>query len=394
MRQSFEDDIPDCALLNHNGEVVRFFTELVKDRAVVINFFYTDCQKSCPPTNVAIRRLRKALSPSFGGSVRFLSITLQPGKDTVQRLAEYARANAPAEDDPDLPKWDFLTGNPEHIYSLRRALGLYETDPFLDADPSQHGSVLLVGNHATGRWTKVNALGNPSQIHSQTKRIIGWTAAQRYEDVRRAVAETREYPIRGAHLSSSISGPPILGQLSGSIEGTTPTGELVSTAKLSGKLVVFGRIDAHCPHAIHAVASTMERLHQQFGHFEGFQLVSLTSSAPAQLSAWDQPIAPMTGEESNEAWWILSAQAPNLDPFVQHSLGLHPNQLIPEDERLNPSETHIPDLRLVLVDWANAIRGRYEVFHADTALGVTAAERLEEDIRQLLNQRSHSLSSP
>ncbi len=387
MRQSFADQIPDCPLRNQRGETVRFFTELVKGRAVVINFFYADCEKSCPPTNVAIRRLRAGLAPSFGKSVHFLSITLRPEVDSVERLATYADVNAPAQESPDLPDWDFLTGSPEDILSLRRALGMFEADPVLDQDPSQHGSVLLVGNHATGRWTKVNALGNPERIQAQVKRMIGWSEAQRYEDVRKAVAAYRSSLEEGNPPRRRESGElPNLGALVGPITGVDAEGNALTTVSLAGKVVVFGRMDTVCPHGIQAITRVMDRLNLQFGHFGGFHLVTLLTPSLATEVSYLNEMAKYAGAAAGDPWWFLSCDPVELCRFSERSLGLDPSLVVPEEERLSPFEGEVHDLRLVLVDATNTVRGRYEVFHADPARGTAAAEQLEADVRNLLLQ--------
>jgi len=385
MRQSFADHIPDCLLRNQRGEMVRFFTELVKGRAVVINFFYADCEKSCPPTNVAIRRLRTGLAPSFGKSVHFVSITLRPEVDTVERLARYASVNAPAEDNPDLPDWDFLTGDPEDIRTLRRALGLFEAEPALDQDPSQHGSVLVVGNHSTGRWTKVNALGNPERTRAQVKRMIGWSEAQRYEDVRKAVEVYRNARVEAVNSPDSGAGEfPGYGKLVGSLSGVNAAGDRLDTASLAGKVVVFGRLDTTCPHGLQAIARVLDRLNLQFGHFERFHLVTLATPSPATGVEYLSEIAKYAGAEASDPWWFLATDPIALSRFAQQSLGLDPSLVVPEEERLSPFEAEVHDLRLVLVDATNTIRGRYEVFHADPARGLATAEQLEADIRKLL----------
>ncbi|MEN8207449.1 MAG: SCO family protein, partial [Pseudomonadota bacterium] len=39
---------PNVPLLTHEGETVRFFDDLIKDRIVVVNFIYTRCPDTCP----------------------------------------------------------------------------------------------------------------------------------------------------------------------------------------------------------------------------------------------------------------------------------------------------------------------------------------------------------
>lgn len=84
------DRIPDVILVNHRKKRFRFYSDLVKDRAVVISFIYTQCQGSCPATVGVMKRLRADLSRDFGQQLRLLSVTLDPERDTPAALANYA----------------------------------------------------------------------------------------------------------------------------------------------------------------------------------------------------------------------------------------------------------------------------------------------------------------
>ena len=39
---------PNVPLITHEGEAVRFFDDLIKDKVVAINFIYTTCPDACP----------------------------------------------------------------------------------------------------------------------------------------------------------------------------------------------------------------------------------------------------------------------------------------------------------------------------------------------------------
>lgn len=41
--------IPDVMLLDQDGNKVRFYSDLIKDKVVVINFIFTSCKVVCPP---------------------------------------------------------------------------------------------------------------------------------------------------------------------------------------------------------------------------------------------------------------------------------------------------------------------------------------------------------
>ncbi|WP_435020809.1 SCO family protein [Tundrisphaera sp. TA3] len=144
------DRLPDTPLVGHDGRAARFYSDLVADRPVLINFMYARCQGSCPATVGLLRRLRPEITRVAGAEVRILSVTLDPAHDTPRILADYARANAPEE--PGLCEWRFLTGKPGDVDSLRRALGYWDPNPRVDADRSQHAAMLTFGNDRLDRW--------------------------------------------------------------------------------------------------------------------------------------------------------------------------------------------------------------------------------------------------
>jgi len=184
MRHPMGDRLPDASLVDDTGRTVRFVSDLVRDHAVVISFFYTTCRGTCPGTNLVLAELRERLGADFGRSVRLISISIEPEKDDVGAIAEYAERYRLPTTDPDTPEWMFLTGTPDVIRGLRRALEYYDIDPEADRDPTRHAAAVIIGNHATGRWSTVPVGVGAERLAAQVTRVAGWTAAQRYSTSR------------------------------------------------------------------------------------------------------------------------------------------------------------------------------------------------------------------
>src|SRR5215212_10822668 len=51
----------DVELLNQNGEKVRFYTDVLKGKTVVVNAFFTTCTSVCPPMNRNMEKIQEAL---------------------------------------------------------------------------------------------------------------------------------------------------------------------------------------------------------------------------------------------------------------------------------------------------------------------------------------------
>ena len=94
----------------------------LKGKAVVVGFAYTTCNGSCPMTTSAMDRARRALREAglWGGRVEFVTITLDPIRDTPEALASYARAYR-----ADPKAWHFLTGSPAEVARVHAAWDMW-----------------------------------------------------------------------------------------------------------------------------------------------------------------------------------------------------------------------------------------------------------------------------
>jgi protein SCO1/2 len=158
--------LPNVLLRTQDNRPVRFYDDLVKGRVVVISFMFTSCRNICPLTSANLLKVQKELGDHVGRDVFLYSLTLDPAHDTPAVLRQYARKIGAG------PGWTFLTGNAADLELLRRKLGLYELDPKVDADRTQHGAVIVYGNDAAGRWSSLPALGNAARIAAAVRRVM------------------------------------------------------------------------------------------------------------------------------------------------------------------------------------------------------------------------------
>ena len=54
--------IPDVPLITHEGKPVRFYSDLVKGRTVLLSMMYTQCSERCPPMTQNLRAVQEALN--------------------------------------------------------------------------------------------------------------------------------------------------------------------------------------------------------------------------------------------------------------------------------------------------------------------------------------------
>ena len=184
------DRFPNIQLVDQRGRKVHFYDDLVRDRCVCVNYFYTQCDGSCPGTTTIIKKLRRDLAAQFEtDKLVFVSISLDPENDQPDALKRYAKAYG-ITDDNDLPAWYFATGDKQELEQLRKSLGLFELDASRDADKSEHAATLTFGNDRLNRWSALPVGMNYDQLKTAMCRMMGNTARQRYS----AVSEFRSVP--------------------------------------------------------------------------------------------------------------------------------------------------------------------------------------------------------
>jgi len=132
---------------------------------MLIDFMDTTCGGTCPANTANLVRVQQLLGDRVGRDIFMLSISLDPEKDTPEVLKAYARRHGVK------PGWIFLTGKSEEIEVLRRRLGLYDPDPVIERDKTQHTGVLTFGNERTGRWAALPAFMKPEHIVEAVFRI-------------------------------------------------------------------------------------------------------------------------------------------------------------------------------------------------------------------------------
>ncbi len=396
MRRSYGDKLPDIPVVDQHGNHFRLFSDLIKDKAVILSFFYTDCKDACPLTTAKLKQMRKELKNSFGRSIQILSISVDADNDTPEKVARYARMQAIESSDPDMPVWKFLTGDSKDILKLREMIGLVSYGIFREEDlkPSTHGNTIVVGNQSTGRWTLLSAIGPMDQNMERLKRIAGWTQEVRYEDQRKSVMDARAASSGSATLQAPDSAVipslktviPVLGKISGDLQGTERQGRDVRLSEVKSKVTVLSHLYTVCPHGSKAVIEAMRSLNEEFGTHPDFHQVSMSAGTERETPEFFRTYAEVIGVGEKAPWWFVTVERAKLNAFTTQQLGLKPSLLIPEEERLNAFDLYENDLRLVLLDRQGQVRGRYQVFHPDPEVGASAAEALRRDVRQLLNE--------
>jgi protein SCO1/2 len=92
----------------------------LRGRVVVVTFIYTTCADTCPLLTAKMAALQGRLGADFGQRVFFVSITVDPERDTPGVLKGYGAAHGAKFDG-----WAFLTGTPPEIREVAKRYGIY-----------------------------------------------------------------------------------------------------------------------------------------------------------------------------------------------------------------------------------------------------------------------------
>jgi cytochrome oxidase Cu insertion factor (SCO1/SenC/PrrC family) len=112
----------DGDVLDSEGRPLRL-RELTRGRVTIMSFIYTRCAapRACPFATATLMELHQYSSedPQLAKGMRLISLSFDPGSDTPERMAAYARV---AEGHASAAQWHFLTSRSQA-----------ELQPILDA---------------------------------------------------------------------------------------------------------------------------------------------------------------------------------------------------------------------------------------------------------------------
>src|SRR5262245_3799667 len=142
----------DVVLTDQDGKSLRFYTDLIKDKTVIIIPFFTSCTGACPVMNQNLAKIQDWLGGRLGRDANILSVSVDPSTDTVAALRAYAaQYNA-------RPGWHFLGGRRENVELALKKLGQYVEVR------EDHTNLMIIGNEKTGLWKKAFGLADGAAL--------------------------------------------------------------------------------------------------------------------------------------------------------------------------------------------------------------------------------------
>ena len=150
----------DTELINEDGQPMRFYSDLLKDKVVIINTFFTTCTSVCPPMAKTLERIQGLLGDRMGKDVHIISMSVDPETDTPPRLKDFGRKfNAK-------PGWYLVAGKKQNVEFVLRKLGQFvETK-------DDHSTILIIGNLRTGLWKKAMGLAKVDDLFKIVESVL------------------------------------------------------------------------------------------------------------------------------------------------------------------------------------------------------------------------------
>lgn len=108
---------PDFTLTSQDRTLVSLHD--LRGKVVAVAFIFASCTDVCPMLTDNMARVREKLGTAFGTRIVFVSITVDPERDTPDVLKEHAQLFG-----ADVKGWSFLTGDPAIVHEVGRKYGV------------------------------------------------------------------------------------------------------------------------------------------------------------------------------------------------------------------------------------------------------------------------------
>ena len=150
---------PNLPVVTQDGKTLHFYDDLIKGKIVVIDFIYTNCPDLCPIGTARLAQLEDKLGDAMGRDYFFISMSVDPERDTPQRLKEYAQAFDAG------PGWFFVTGKPDDIRAINYALGQRSSNL------NEHRNGIVLGNAPERQWQRDSLFGDLDRVVNEIHRM-------------------------------------------------------------------------------------------------------------------------------------------------------------------------------------------------------------------------------
>ncbi|HEY2920502.1 MAG TPA: SCO family protein [Candidatus Binatia bacterium] len=161
---------PDFTLTNHYGK--RVTLKELRGKVLAVTFIFASCADTCPLLTAKMAGIQDRLGSAFGEKVYFVSITVDPERDTPDVLKRYADAHK-----ANPAGWAFLTGAPAEIRDVAKRYGIYSKKTSR-GDVDHTFLTSLVDQSGTLRVQYMGVQFNPDEMLRDLQSLIGEAKAR------------------------------------------------------------------------------------------------------------------------------------------------------------------------------------------------------------------------
>ncbi len=151
--------LPEIRVYDTQGRELRLH-EVVKNKVVIVNFVFTSCATICPMLSGIMQTLENHFQSRLGHDIELISLTVDPQRDTSDKLREYAEKLGAG------PHWHWLTGNVADMVRLLKALGVST------GRPEDHPPMMLVGKADSNQWYRWVGIPKPETMIRTVDRLV------------------------------------------------------------------------------------------------------------------------------------------------------------------------------------------------------------------------------
>ena len=190
-------EIPDLEVVDQDGVKRRFYSDLIKNKVVILSFFYTSCPSVCPVMSDRLGKLQTNLGERLGKDVFIITVTKDPETDTPSRLKAWSR-NIHIK-----PGWTAITGDVKTIGKIVRDF----TGDRLGQD--MHNTVFFIGNDKTGSWADFSGYTPVTDLRQQLDAALSESnhSAKGIRKLGQIAPKARKYDSQGQARAKRSASP-------------------------------------------------------------------------------------------------------------------------------------------------------------------------------------------
>jgi cytochrome oxidase Cu insertion factor (SCO1/SenC/PrrC family) len=185
--------IPDVKVRTHDGKNVRLYSDLIKNKVVLLSFFYTNCTNICPLQGEVLAKVQAELGPRMPQDVALISISMNPDVDSPRALKHWARSFGVRKG------WTLVSSNSAE---MRKMIKDFTGNP--PGRREAHYSIVFIGNDRSGSWVAANGTNSPAELIKLIKFVAGSESVSAEQEA--LEPGPHMFEVNGVHLWYRVAG--------------------------------------------------------------------------------------------------------------------------------------------------------------------------------------------